>query len=455
MALTDRLGTLLSYLGNIQFGPVQGGGLLPSTITVTSGDKTYDGAAYSPTVSTTGSTGSVTYVYYSAPNAGGSIIAAPTNAGSYSVIATIAADALYAEAVSPTKNFDILKANSSISITSGDKTYDGIAYSATSSHSGSSGSITYTYYSGPGGTGSVIAAPTNAGSYSVIATLAADSNYNGAVSAADDFTINKANSSITVTSGNKTYDGIAYSATSSHSGSSGSVSYTYYSGAGGTGSVIAAPTNAGSYSVIATIAADANYNGADSSPLDFTINKAGSSITVTSGDKTYDGIAYSATSSHTGSSGSITYTYYSGPGGTGSVIAAPTNAGSYSVIASLAADTNYNSAVSSADDFTINKANSSITVTSGDKDYDGLPYSPTVSTSGSSGAITYTYYDGPDGTGSVIPAPTASGNYSVIAHLAADTNYNAANSPAKNFRIGGAIAVLLMGVRHELRGGLQ
>ncbi len=348
--------------------------MLPSTITVTSGDKVYDGSPYSPSVSTTGSGGSVTYTYYNLPNAGGSIISAPTNVGSYSVVAHLAADSTYAAADSPTKNFDITKANSSISITSGDKTYDGIAYSATSSHSGSSGSITYTYYDGPGGTGSVIAAPTNAGSYSVIATLAADSNYNGAVSAADDFTINKANSS----------------------------------------------------------------------------------ISVTSGDKTYDGAAYSATSSHSGSSGSITYTYYDGPNGTGSVIAAPTNAGSYSVVASLAADTNYNSAVSAADNFTINKAASSITVTSGDKDYDGLPYSPTVSSSGSSGAVTYTYYDGPGGTGSIIPAPTNPGTYSVIAHLAADTNYLAADSPAKDFEItGGAIAVFMQVVRPQLRGGLQ
>lgn len=264
-------------------------------------------------------------------------------------------------------------------------------------------------------------------------------------------------STITVTSGDKVYDTNPYSPSVSVTGSSGAVTYTYYSAPDAGGSVIAAPTNVGSYSVIAHVAADADYEAADSPTKNFDITKANSSIVVTSGDVTYNASPYSATSTPTGSSGAITYTYYDGPDGTGSVIAAPTNAGSYSVIAHVAADANYNGASSVADNFTINKANSSITVTSGDKEFDGNPYSPTVSSSGSSGSVTYTYYDAPDGGGSVIAAPTDPGIYSVIAHLAADTNYNSADSPAKNFEItaGAQIAVFMNVVRHELQGGLR
>lgn len=67
--------------------------------------------------------------------------------------------------------------------------------------SGSTGAVTYTYYTNEGcttvtttasGAASDGAAPKNAGDYWVKATLAADSNHNSATSAAKKFTISRA-----------------------------------------------------------------------------------------------------------------------------------------------------------------------------------------------------------------------------------------------------------------------
>ena len=100
-------------------------------------------------------------------------------------------------------NFTIKAGTSSISIT-GDpsKTYDGnVVTDPAVSQSGSTGAVTYTYYTNEdcttettnanSGAASDGAAPKNAGDYWVKATLAADSNYGSATSAPKKFTISQ------------------------------------------------------------------------------------------------------------------------------------------------------------------------------------------------------------------------------------------------------------------------
>ena len=101
-------------------------------------------------------------------------------------------------------NFTIKAGTSSISITSAPgKTYDGSAVSApVVNTTGSTGTVTFTYYTDAecttetnaanSGAASNGAAPKNAGDYWVQATLAADSNYGSATSAAKKFTISRA-----------------------------------------------------------------------------------------------------------------------------------------------------------------------------------------------------------------------------------------------------------------------
>ena len=96
--------------------------------------------------------------------------------------------------------------------------------------------------------------------------------------------------------------------------------------------------------------------------------------------------------------------------------------------------------------FTIKAADSSISIT-GDpsKTYDGnIVTDPAVSQSGSTGAVTYTYYTNEDcttetttasGAASDGAAPKNAGDYWVTATVAASGNYGSATSVAKNFTI--------------------
>ena len=121
-------------------------------------------------------------------------------------------------------NFTIKAGTSSISII-GDpsKTYDGkVVNDPAVSQSGSTGAVTYTYYTNEdcttettnanSGAASDGAAPKNAGDYWVVAAVAASANYNAATSAAKKFTISqKALTDSMITLGTQaTYDGTAH-----------------------------------------------------------------------------------------------------------------------------------------------------------------------------------------------------------------------------------------------------
>lgn len=120
--------------------------------------------------------------------------------------------------------------------------------------------------------------------------------------------------------------------------------------------------------------------------------------------------------------------------GTGSIHIAPLPAGNYDF-------------TGGSYPFTIKRADSSISII-GDpsKTYDGkVVNDPAVNKSGSTGAVTYTYYTNEDcttettnansGATSNGAAPKNAGDYWVVAAVAASANYNAATSAAKNFTI--------------------
>jgi len=96
--------------------------------------------------------------------------------------------------------------------------------------------------------------------------------------------------------------------------------------------------------------------------------------------------------------------------------------------------------------FTIKRADSSISITGGpSKPYDGkVVNDPAVNKSGSTGAVTYTYYTDAacttktttaSGAASDGAAPKNAGDYWVKATLAADSNHDSATSVAKKFTI--------------------
>ena len=431
-----------------------------SSISVTENlGRTYDGTAVTstPTVSKTRSTGAVTYTWEKkkSVNDWERIAFAPTDAGTYRVTATVAADANFKEASSTAKEFTITKANSTIFVTANlDKIYNGTAVSNTPTidNTGSTGAVTYTWEKkkNDGSWESITSAPTDAGTYRVTATVASDGNHKEASSTAKEFTITKANSTIFVTANlDKIYNGTAVNNTPTvdKTGSTGAVTYTWEKKKNATewDGITSVPTDAGTYRVTATVAADDNYKEVSSTPVEFTISKADSSISVTEGlGRTYNGTAVTSTPtvSKTGSTGIVTYTWEKKKidGSWESIPNAPTDAGTYRVTATVAADANFKEASSTAKEFTITKANSSISVTESlGRTYDGTAVTskPAVNKTGSTGAVTYTWEKKKNATewDGITSAPTDAGAYRITATVASDGNHKEANSTPVEFTI--------------------
>jgi len=178
-------------------------------VAVTAGSYTYNGNPQGPQnadVNTGGSPGTVNLQYSGTPNDGSTFFGsatAPTLAGSYTVVATVAEDANYLQASSPATSFQILRASTTIQVTgSATFTYNTQGQgpdtaTVDGSAGGSLGTVTYSY-EGTGGTsyGATGAKPVDVGSYQVTATVAQDGNHEGAVSAPFAFAIEKAPQSI-------------------------------------------------------------------------------------------------------------------------------------------------------------------------------------------------------------------------------------------------------------------
>ena len=203
------------------------------------------------------------------------------NAGTATVVVT--GKGKYAGVAKAT--FKIAKAQSSISLANASATYTGkaIAYPGKVTKSGSTGKVTYAYFSDKACTKSVKAALVkNAGTYYVKATLAADANYEKATSAAAKFVINKKANTFKVAPVKKTQTAYAKKSTTlsakkvfkvTKNASGGKVTYKKTSGASKikvakTGKVtIAKGLKAGNtytVKVKATAAATANYKSKSS-----------------------------------------------------------------------------------------------------------------------------------------------------------------------------------------------
>lgn len=202
-------------------------GVGESTVTLKDKNATYNGQAVSiGTANVTGSTGAVTYTYYTdsactkktSAIAGGASSegAAPVNAGTYYVQASVAEDSDYNAATSNIAKLTIEKANSSIALTAKSATYTGKAISIGAAKvTGSSAAVTYIYYTDSACTKTASKAenkasvaggvPVNAGTYYVKASVASDANYNSAESAAVKLTIKKAAQKVSVKKTSKSY----------------------------------------------------------------------------------------------------------------------------------------------------------------------------------------------------------------------------------------------------------
>ncbi|PYL38621.1 MAG: hypothetical protein DMF34_06295 [Verrucomicrobia bacterium] len=301
-----------------------------ATVTLASLSQTYDGTPKSATATTSPTGLSVTFTYNGSSTA-------PTNAGSYTVVATVNDNSYTGSA---TGTLVIAKANATISVTPYSVTYDGVSHMATGSAKGAQGeTLTGLDLSGT--------THTNAGDYPTDPRTFTDStgNYNNTTGTTHDH-IDKAAATIVVTPYHVTYDGNPHTATGTATGVGGANLSASLNLSGTT------RTAAGDYPTDSWTFTNPNYNDQSGTVHD-QIDKATATVTLGSLSQTYAGTPKSATATTTPPGLNVTFTY------NGSATA-PTNAGSYTVVGTIN-DANYSGSATGT--LVIGKANATITVT--------------------------------------------------------------------------------------------
>jgi len=270
----------------------------PSVVASDAGG-TYDGNSFSASATAMGVgnvsvSGTFEFTYYVGSSASGQgSSTAPTNAGSYTVVADFTSDdPNYANTDSAPVTFTISPATPAVVVSDAGGTYDGNSFAASGTATGVggatvSGSFGFSYYVGSTDTGTATTtAPTNAGTYTVVAAFtSSNSNYvNGLTDSAPvTFTIEQVTPKVIATDAGGTYNRSPFTASATATGVggatvSGTFAFTYYVGtsASGTGTSTA-PTNVGTYTVVAAFTStNANYvtGPTDSAPVTFTISAA-------------------------------------------------------------------------------------------------------------------------------------------------------------------------------------
>jgi fibronectin type 3 domain-containing protein len=214
-------------------------GKAAATVTLGGLSQIYDGTAKVVSTTTNPAALAVTTSYE-----GGE--AAPVNAGTYAVVATVN-DANYAGTATGT--LTIAKAAATVTLGGLSQTYDGAAKAISVTTNPAGLAVTTTYAGGA-------TAPTNAGSYAVTATVT-DANYAG--SASGTLVIAKATATIALSPLAQTYDGTAKAVTATTSPTGLAVTLTY-------DGATAAPIYPGPHTVVATIN-DTNYTGTKTDTL--------------------------------------------------------------------------------------------------------------------------------------------------------------------------------------------
>lgn len=295
--------------------------------------------------------------------------------------------------------------------------------------------------------------PTNPGTYYLKGIVEADhmrGQYSGLESDPIEFKILKKNSSINFNEGvdfNKTYDGkqvVVSDELVNKTGSTGNVSFVFEKKEDNAWvSLSEAPSGAGTYRVKAILNEDDEYAIATSDPVEFTILKANSDITITSVlDKTYDGNKVDEPTYQTsGSNGLVSINYQEYKDNNWSDLTkAPTNVGKYRVVVKVDEDTNNNSA-SDTKEFTISQADNTwadeLTITGWT--YGQTPNKPSASST--FGTAKYTYSESENGS-YVDTVPTKAGTYYVKAEVIGNENYKGLVTEVVEFTISKADPVL-------------
>ena len=380
-----------------------------ATLTLSDLTHTYDGSPKAATVTVSPSGLSVVSVTYDGS------ATAPTNAGSYAVVASLTNDDY--DAPDATGTLTIQKASQTITFAAlTNKTFGDPDFALSAS---ASSGLAVTFASTTPGTCSVSSSTVtieHAGSCTITANQAGNANYEAALEVSHSFTINKAAATLALSNLTQTYDGSPKSATvtTTPAGLSG-VSVTYDGSA-------TAPTNAGSYAVVASLT-NQDYVASDATGT-LTVNKAAATVVLNGLTQTYDGAPRVVTATTTPAGLTVEITY------DGSATA-PTNAGSYAIAATVN-DPNYEGSTTGT--LVVNKADQTIAFaaladrTFGDPDF-------SVSATATSG-LGVSFAASGKCTVSVNNVHlTGAGSCSITASQAGDGNYNAAPDVIQSFSI--------------------
>ncbi len=386
-----------------------------ATIALSDLTATYDGTPKVATATTTpaGLTTTVTY--------DGSALA-PTNAGSYAVVATVN-DANYAGSASGT--LVIAKATATIALADLTATFDGTAKSATATTTPANLTTAITYDLSA-------TAPTNAGSYAVLATVS-DANYAG--TATGTFVIAQAAQTIAFNPVPGITFGDAPFTVSATATSGLAVTFNLVSGPATIAGNTVTITGAGPVIVRASQTGSVNYSAALDVDQSFTVGKANQSITFDPIAGVTYGNAPFAVSGSSNSGLAVTFSLVSGPATVVGNTVTITGAGDVVVRAAQAGSANYNPAPNVDQTFTVGKANQAITFAAlADTAYGAAPFAVSA-TSNSGLPVTFTIANGPATIAGNTVTLTSAGTVIVRAAQAGDANTNAAPNVDRTFAV--------------------
>ena len=342
-----------------------------SSITLSDYSTPYTGkaVAYGGQVKKTGSTGAVSYKYFTDAECKKAIAATKVvKPGTYYVVGILAADANYKSTWSAPAKLTITsatKGESTIQLSDYTTPYTGkaVTYGGNVKKTGSTGAVTYKYFTDAECKKAIAATKVvKPGTYYVVGILAADANFKAARSEPAKLTITsatKGESTIQLSDYSAPYTGqaIGYDGEVKRTGSTGAVYYKYYTDAECTKAISAKKViKPRTYYVVATLAAAADYKAANSAPAKLIVTKGESSIEISNYTTAYTGkpVAYAGQIKKTGSTSAVVYSYFSDAACTEEVAASEVvNAGKYYVKASLLPDSNYKAATSNVAVMTI------------------------------------------------------------------------------------------------------
>jgi hypothetical protein len=295
------------------------GSTFPATATVAG---TITGVDDSPASSLQGVTPTLTY-YAGTHGWGTPLDGAPTQAGTYTVVAYFAGSTDYTSAWAK-ETFTISQATPTVAVSDAGGTYDGNPFAATPAVTDDNGNIatslegvtpTIAYYDANNNL--LDGAPTQAGAYTAVATFSGSTDYGSAQSSPVGFTIGLATPIIAVSDATAVYTGSAFVATATVAGVVSGVDSTpgptlegvgltlvYYIGSDASGNPLSGPpTEPGTFTVVANFQGSTDYSSY-SNQITFAITAPATwVVTVGSLSGLGDGFTSSGNQSHT-----LTYT---------------------------------------------------------------------------------------------------------------------------------------------------